>query len=666
MKFKLTMAGLCTLALFVWGAHTKLMLIAIPMMLVLEGRYFVRQQRHLSLNDLKGIFKLCGGIFATLVVSLVVTQRSFSVIYLLLQSLPVCVFPLIVAQTYGSSFPQLLRLFFTDSYVLRQGFSWHQKPIDLYYPYFALCLLAASAANWTTLSTSLYFSIAIVVALIVWRFRPGRSQPILWLVLFLFASGMGFLGQIQLHQLQAKLEQQTAPWLSGLSGDAVDPYQANTRIGGIEDLKQSNAIVFRVRGDRASFPLLLREATYNKYGSASWIATQSKFAPVPSPSDGRTWKLGTITTPSTAITVSSHLNNGQGILRLPNGTSEIGQLPVDRMKKNQYGTVKVEGAPGAIAYHIQFNSKQSNDSLPTPNDLQIPDSEKLAVEKTLKAIDIQGKSPSEVLTRVSAYFEQNFQYSLKRSKENQSSTPLSSFLLKSHSGHCEYFASATTLILRSAGIPARYAVGYSVDEFSPLEGQYIVRSRDAHAWVMVYVNGTWQSVDTTPPSWGAQEDAAASPLQAIADWWAFASFKLAGIGIWAYFGGATAPIACFWLWKWSRRVRIRRSDSPARILPESIVPKPKAGIDSEFYQIEKRLNELTLNRISAEPLQVWIARLKAQLPDSEFQALQNIIILHHRYRFDPQGIDASEREVLRFLSQAWLERSHLLKVHQQK
>jgi protein-glutamine gamma-glutamyltransferase len=664
MKFKLTMAGLCTLSLFVWGAHTKLMLIAIPMMLVLEGRYFVRQQRHLSLNDLQGIFKLCGGIFATLVVSLVVTQRSFSVIYLLLQSLPVCVFPLIVAQTYGSSLPQLLRLFFTDSYVLRQGFSWHQKPINLYYPYFALCLLSASAANWTTLSASLYSSIAIVVALIVWRFRPRRSTPILWIFLFLLASGMGFIGQIQLHQLQAKLEQQTAPWLNGLSGDAVDPYQANTRMSSIEDLKQSNAIMFRVRGDRTSFPLLLREAIYNKYGSASWIATQSKFAPIPPISDGKTWNLGPVTTPSTEIVVSSHLNNGQGILRLPNGTSEIGQLSVDHMKKNQYGTVKVEGAPGAIAYHIQFNSKQSSDSLPTPDDLQIPDSEKLAIEKTLKAIDIQDKSTSEVLDRVSAYFEQNFQYSLKRSQENQSSTPLSSFLLKSRTGHCEYFASATTLVLRGAGIPARYAVGYSVDEFSPLEGQYIVRSRDAHAWVMAYVNDSWQSVDTTPPSWGAQEDAAVSPLQAIADWWAFVSFKLTGIGIWAYFGGVTAPIACFWLWKWSRKVRIRRLSSPVRISPESVMPNPPAGIDSEFYQIEKKLDKLTLNRAPAEPLQVWIARLKAQLPDSEFQALQNIIMLHHRYRFDPQGIDALEREALRVLSQAWLERSHLLKGHQ--
>jgi protein-glutamine gamma-glutamyltransferase len=667
MKLKLTMAGLCTLALFVWGAHTQLMLVAIPMMLVLEGRHFIRQQRHLSLNDLKGIFKLCGGIFAILLTFFLVTQRSFFVIYLLLQCLPICVFPLVAAQTYCPSFPQLLRLLFADPYFLNKGLSWNQKPIDLYYPYFALCLLSASAANanWTELSTNLYRSLAMLVAILFWRFRSRRSTPILWFLLFLLASGIGFLGQSQLHQLHAKLEQQTAPWLSSLSGDGVDPYQANTRMGSIEDLKQSNAIVFRVAGDRHSFPLLLREATYNKYGSASWIATQSKFAPVPPNPDKKTWRLGTAITSTPPITVSSNFNDGKGVLKLPNGTSEIGELNLDRMKKNQYGTVKVEGSVGAIAYQVQFNPKQSSDSLPTPDDLKIPDNELPAIEQTLKVINIQDKSTPEVLDRVSAYFERNFQYSLKSSQANQSSSPLSSFLLKSHSGHCEYFASATTLLLRGAGIPARYAVGYSVDEFSPLEDQYIVRSRDAHAWVMAYVNGTWQSVDTTPPSWGAQEDAAASPLQAIADWWAFVSFKLSGAGIWAYFGGAIAPILFFWIWQWSRRVRIRRSVLPARISVEPFIPRPQTGIDSEFYLIEKTLNELTLNRASTEPLQAWIARLKAQLPDAEFQALQSIIALHNRYRFDPQGIDASEREVLRSLSQAWLERSQRLNVHRQ-
>jgi protein-glutamine gamma-glutamyltransferase len=152
--------------------------------------------------------------------------------------------------------------------------------------------------------------------------------------------------------------------------------------------------------------------------------------------------------------------------------------------------------------------------------------------------------------------------------------------LKNRSGHCEYFASATTLLLRGAGIPARYAVGYSVSEFSPLEQQYIVRSRHAHAWTMAYLNGTWQSLDTTPPDWTAQEDTGASPLQAISDWWSFLSFKLTRSNIFGYVGWTIAPITAFFLWKWNRKVRIRRSTIPAIVVPKAIVSTIKDSHDN--------------------------------------------------------------------------------------
>jgi protein-glutamine gamma-glutamyltransferase len=648
--------SLLSVAIGIWGWQTGFWVVAIPMILVFEGRRFVKQRWSFSLNDLKSIFKLCGGAIGLLLIFLLITQRSFSLIYSLLQWLPVCVFPLIAADAYSStSLSSLLRLLFSNPSSLKKGFSWKQNPIHLYIPYFALCLLSASATNVN--GFKFYVMAATLIAMLLRNHRPQRSHPMLWVCLILLASGMGFFGHLQLHQLQAKLEQQSAPWLSGISGDSVDPYQANPRMGSIGDLKQSNAIVFRVAGDRHSFPILLREATYNKYGSASWIATQSKFAPVPPNPDGKTWKLGTVITPSPSITVSSNLNSGKGILRLPNGTSEIRQLPVDQMKKNQYGTVKVEGQQGAIAYQIQFNSDQSGDSLPTQDDLQIPDAEMSAIQQTLKVLNLQDKPNPEVLNQVSAYFEKNFRYSLKRSDSNQASTPLSTFLLKSRSGHCEYFASATTLLLRGAGIPARYAVGYSVHEFSPLEGQYIVRSRNAHAWVMAYVNGTWQSFDTTPPNWTAQEDSAASPLQAILDLWAFVGFKLASAGVWGFVGLAIAPITAFFLWKWVRKFWMRRSVVPAIVELEPMSPLIKEGLDSEFYLIEQSLDALNLKRIASESLQEWITRLNAELPESEFEILKSIISLHNRYRFDPQGIEATERETLRSLSQAWLDRS---------
>ena len=77
----------------------------------------------------------------------------------------------------------------------------------------------------------------------------------------------------------------------------------------------------------------------------------------------------------------------------------------------------------------------------------------------------------------------------------------------SRAGHCEYFATATVLALRAAGIPARYATGYAVQDWGELEKAYVVRRRHAHAWALAYVDGAWEVVDTTPASWLPLESA---------------------------------------------------------------------------------------------------------------------------------------------------------------
>jgi hypothetical protein len=142
---------------------------------------------------------------------------------------------------------------------------------------------------------------------------------------------------------------------------------------------------------------------------------------------------------------------------------------------------------------------------------------------------LQNKSPSEILKIIERSFQSDFTYSLKLTGKNQQLTPLSTFLLQNRTGHCEYFASATTLLLRTVGIPARYAVGYSVHEFSNLEKQYVVRNRHAHAWTLVYINDKWQAFDSTPADWRGIENATVSPLSAITDFCSFLGFQLSGL-----------------------------------------------------------------------------------------------------------------------------------------
>lgn len=78
--------------------------------------------------------------------------------------------------------------------------------------------------------------------------------------------------------------------------------------------------------------------------------------------------------------------------------------------------------------------------------------------------------------------------------------PLANFLFVRRSGHCEYFASAMTVLLRAQGIPARYVTGFLPGEYNDLAGDYIIRASDAHSWVEVYFpDYGWITFDPTPP-----------------------------------------------------------------------------------------------------------------------------------------------------------------------
>lgn len=109
-------------------------------------------------------------------------------------------------------------------------------------------------------------------------------------------------------------------------------------------------------------------------------------------------------------------------------------------------------------------------------------------------------SPREKAARVSDYFQSNFQYSMDKPPRRYGKDPLEWFLESEHPAHCEYFASSTALILRSAGVPTRYVTGYVMDEPDDEIGSWKACNRDAHAWVEAYddESRSWFSVESTP------------------------------------------------------------------------------------------------------------------------------------------------------------------------
>jgi transglutaminase-like putative cysteine protease len=76
--------------------------------------------------------------------------------------------------------------------------------------------------------------------------------------------------------------------------------------------------------------------------------------------------------------------------------------------------------------------------------------------------------------------------------------PVAYFLFSSHQGYCDVFASAMVLMARSVEIPARYVTGYLPDEQLSLEGLYVVRDKDYHAWAELFFKDVgWVVFDPT-------------------------------------------------------------------------------------------------------------------------------------------------------------------------
>ena len=76
--------------------------------------------------------------------------------------------------------------------------------------------------------------------------------------------------------------------------------------------------------------------------------------------------------------------------------------------------------------------------------------------------------------------------------------PVDEFLFVTRRGFCEFYASAFTVLMRAAGVPARVVTGYQGGEFNAIGEYLIVRQRDAHAWAEVWLEGRgWVRVDPT-------------------------------------------------------------------------------------------------------------------------------------------------------------------------
>jgi hypothetical protein len=91
-----------------------------------------------------------------------------------------------------------------------------------------------------------------------------------------------------------------------------------------------------------------------------------------------------------------------------------------------------------------------------------------------------------------------YSYTTDLRRENLKTDPVEEFLFTTKAGHCERFAAALALMLRSQGIPCVYVLGFKGCEHTE-GGKYLVRQEHAHAWVEALVPKAGEPYDPNEP-----------------------------------------------------------------------------------------------------------------------------------------------------------------------
>ncbi|HET7729855.1 MAG TPA: DUF4129 domain-containing transglutaminase family protein [Usitatibacter sp.] len=522
------------------------------------------------------------------------------------------------------------------------------RDIDLTHAYAAITLAAAGTDTGT--QAWLYAGFAIVVAWALLARMPARRRAAAG-VLVAVAASLGYATQLGLSALQGQVEEWSTDFFADLMAGKPDPFRERTRIGDLGKVKLSDRIVMRVvvaapRPDA----LLLREAAFDRYLGGEWQSARR--AGRPAIREAQRWVLG----PGAAtgrLMLRRSLPGGEGLLPLPLGASFVDNLPAQSVEVFPSGTVRARGTPRFLSMDVGYDAQADRGAPDAVADLAVPEVLSATLGRVLAEERLARETPAATVDALRAFFDARFSYSLTLNRGGAGGRTLTDFLLREREGHCEYFATATVLLLRSAGIPARYVGGYSAQEYSALEQAFVVRARHAHAWAAAYVDGRWINVDTTPARWAEFEAQEArgflAPIldrlswlldRAVQAWLGRSGDELTRIASLAFLLALAVPFVI---------VAARRLRARARARPASALDPVAAA----WIALEATLARAGHARAPGETARAWAARLESEHPGQPWPArLRALGQGYYRARFDPLAGKERRAEFVR-AARAW-------------
>src|SRR5229473_3307870 len=314
---------------------------------------------------------------------------------------------------------------------------------------------------------------------------------------------------------------------TGLQPTLMTGFSEDVELGQIGELKRDSSVVMRVKtGKPLGYPQLRwrgialsnfdgkRWSTSDKHPVAlgptadGWIYTAESNLKTNLPSTGVQYTIllqplatDAMFAPANAISLRGNFS-GEGANSV--ATSRRSYLLRDFTGSifnpfRNFSNVRYEGfslLPSVIPDKLRAASTDYPEQI-SATYLQLPALDP-RIPALAREITARARTPFDKTILIESYLRSRFSYTLNLTGK-PGDDPLPHFLFETRAGHCEYFASAMAIMLRTLGIPSREVNGFLPGEYNELGGDYIVRASDAHSWVEVYFPGVdWQTFDPTP------------------------------------------------------------------------------------------------------------------------------------------------------------------------
>jgi transglutaminase-like putative cysteine protease len=181
------------------------------------------------------------------------------------------------------------------------------------------------------------------------------------------------------------------------------------------------------------------------------------------------------------------------VLRTETGSFRLGYSPPQGTHYDAYSRLEDPPETSVVIYPapiLPLAARDQHLQLP-PLDARIPE--------LARAMAAGAATDLERARALERGLRAGYSYTLEL-PDREVADPLAYFLFTRKKGHCEYFASAMAVMLRTLGVPARLATGFQSGVYNPVSDLWLVRASDAHSWVEAWIPGHgWTTFDPTPP-----------------------------------------------------------------------------------------------------------------------------------------------------------------------